>query len=1173
MRKRTVARLLALSAITLPAASFGGCGDPSALRAKQIESSFELVGGPVAMANVGDFLLENDQIRLAILGGRHSPGPGVFGGSLVDADLRRSDGRFVDGQGRDRFAETFPIANLLVPDPETTQVTVINDGSSGKEAVIRVEGEGAFMFEALTILRRQADLLSLLFKDLKPSMRFRTDYILRPGDRFVTMRTTLILPKSPDGCPDDASCDPPLPLDNYTGPSDIFLGILGDDNPAGSQQKGGIVAGDFVFFGNQNDIFGPGMGFDEEKTVFDAIFARRDTFKQPLSFDFVAASGGDVSYGYFSAPASGAPPSKVNVPVFTSAATAFLSAGKSCLADTADDAACDDKTTFTYERYFAVGQGDIASVAEVFNQVRGIPTGTLRGSVAWDGTGQPAPNARVFLFRDPGPTASFTTVDELAEANIRAGGDVGLLNEIDADLGLDRVEDGDFSANVAPGDYVVVARDVDKTATSAPMRVRIEAGKAVDLIPVLPPPARVEYRVTDDGGNLIPAKLTFVALDAEGKPYERDGLRRVYMGDGRLGDGIRAIEYSASGEGQIAIEPGRYRLLVTRGYEYGRDEEQDFVLKPGELRRLDALLVHEVDTSGWMSIDMHLHSRLSFDSGMPLDRRVTTAAVEGLDVAVSTDHDVHTDLEPAVRSLELAPYLKTMVGAEVSTLDLGHFIGFPLAYDERQVPGHGVHDWVCEAGNEVIAGIRSTREPGEEPIVLLAHPRDGAIGYISQLNVDQFQMNREKPDSNVLLRTAACDFDAMEVFNSKRFDLIRTPTIAEVVDFNRCLRRIDDAKDEAGLVDVCPELGPGMLAPCKPGERFGVCQHRSRTALAWGVAKRILTRTEEEQDAHWDFPMTSTEGEALCLLDQYVTAPVPAARVNQPCTHHLGHIDDLFRYLEYGFSPTQVGSSDGHGASLEPGTPRTYFRSKTDIPGELRMKDATDSLRSGAVFATYGPFISASIGGKTFGEIASAKPGNTTELKLRVETASWFGVDRVEIYVSGRLAKVLKPNRGPAAIVDVDEGVILKVPSHDAWVVVIAMGLNDENLMAPIALDVPFGELQLPRVASLAFTQVDALAQFFPPSPPVPDWFPVPPYAMANPIFIDTGGDGEYDAPLSDGSKLPPFCSRPCDPSVFDPNQCPPTQKCLEEEGVCGFYITSKCEGEQVMSAMTPDGH
>ncbi len=55
---------------------------------------------------------------------------------------------------------------------------------------------------------------------------------------------------------------------------------------------------------------------------------------------------------------------RVNVPIFTSAATAFLSAGKSCLFDKSDDAACDSKRAFTFERYLAVGDGDIASVSD-----------------------------------------------------------------------------------------------------------------------------------------------------------------------------------------------------------------------------------------------------------------------------------------------------------------------------------------------------------------------------------------------------------------------------------------------------------------------------------------------------------------------------------------------------------------------------------------------------------------------------------------------------------------------------------------------------------------------------------------------------------------------------------------------------------------------------------------
>ena len=73
-----------------------------------------------------------------------------------------------------------------------------------------------------------------------------------------------------------------------------------------------------------------------------------------------------------------------------------------------------------------------------------------------------------------------------------------------------------------------------------------------------------------------------------------------------------------------------------------------------------------------------------------------------------------------------------------------------------------------------------------------------------------------------------------------------------------------------------------------------------------------------------------------------------------------------------------------------------------------------------------------------------------------------------------------------------------------------------------------FGELQLPRVASLAFTQVKALSRFFTASPPVPDWYPVAPYAVTNPIFLDRDGNGVYDAPRGPPRSARGRATRPC---------------------------------------------
>ena len=1162
-----------------------GCADGGdLLRAKVVEDRAELIGGPVAMADVGDFLLENDQIRVNILGPKDSPGPGVFGGSIVDADVRRARVGDENNQGRDRFAELFPIANLLVPDPKATQVKVLKTGEDGKEAAIRVDGEGAFLFEALAILRTQKALLGALFPGIKTKIHFRTDYILRPGDHHVTIKTVLILQEpGPDSCGDPPECDlnkceqgfkaddagcptcecgEPLQLDQTQQVTSVFDTIFGD-NQNNSQPKprnrSGMLAGDFVFFGNQTDVWAPGMGFDEEKAVNEAFYAGRNTFQKPLTFDFVAASSSDVSYGYFTVPREGEGPTVVNVPIFASAATTFLAATKTCLYDTADDADCDNRRSFVYERYLAVGNGDIASIAADVWKTRKTPTGEVQGVVQM-ASGEPGVNARVFLFKDPDPSRTWGSVDAIAEANYSAGNDVGLLDVIDADVGLDLVEDGDFHTSVPAGTYLVVARSQDGQSLSTPERIKVEVGKTVEIHPVLPLRATVEYRIADESGARAPAKIALISLDEEGKPLERDGGRRPYLGDSRFGNGVRALEYSATGVGSLRIEPGRYRIRASRGPEYSIFE-QDVTLDVGELKRFDAIITHEVDTSGWMSTDMHLHSEPSFDSGMRLPRRVTTAVNEQVELAIPTDHDIETDYTPVLRDLFLSPYMSTAIGVETTTIEQGHFIAFPLKYDAQIHPTHGSHDPTCESGAEILDALKRMGNGDDVPFTILAHPRDGFFGYIDQLGVDPFTMNRKLgtlQEKNPVFRTASCDFDAMELINGKRFDLVRTATVEEVVDWNRCRARLDAATNEAELGAVCPEMSKGLFAACKKGERFDVCKHRNRTALAWESMKRILARTPEEQEAIWNFPLTAEEGQSQCKPETYGTAPVPRDAALQPCTFRSGHVDDYFRYLERGMIRTQIASSDSHDAVHEPGYPRTWFQSPTDDPGSLSINDATDSLRKGAAVTSYGPFIRANIGGKTFGEVAPATRGGKATLDLRVSTASWFGVDRIEIYQNGHLVQVKEPKGAPSVIDDFNEKIALDVPKEerDSWIVVIAMGLQTQNLMTPVSLDVPFGEIQLSKVTSDAFALIPVVNTFFGSTPTLPDWFPTPAYAVSNPIYLDTDGNGKYDAALP----FPDFCSKPCDNTKFDPDQCPEKQVCLDPEGVCGVAIPMTCK-------------
>lgn len=1161
--------LLAVFIATLSAS----CGqDENLLKAKVIEDRAELVGGPVAMADVGDYLLENDQIRVAILRAIDSPGPGVFGGSVVDIDRRRPRIQFQNGHGRDRFAETFPVANLMVPEPSEMDVSVLKDGSDGKEAAIRVEGEGEFLFEALAILRStQEGFLDADFPNIKTRVRFITDYILRPGARHILIRTRLELTEDhvlskcspPSGCnldcpnglaegPDGClicDCSDVVELTQYTEPQSVFGTILGDP-PAqpGAEREAGMVAGDFVFFGNQNDVFAPGPGFDEDGEVQRANYAGRNTFQEPLIYDFVAAAGGDISYGYFTVGKDGVEP-KVNVPLFASAATAFLAAGKQCLIDSSDDEECDKNRVFTYERYLAVGDGDVSSVVEEVYRVRGLPTALIHGHVLWESTGEPVPNARLFVFDDPDPGRVWESIDDVVDANFRRFGNPGVMNSADADLGLDLVEDGDFRLVVRPGNYVLVARDEDGIVMSKPVSFSVAGGDHLLLTPALPTPTTLIHDITDESGLGIPCKMTFVSVGADGKPLENDGRRRPYLGEGRLSNGVRHVISSRDGSGEELIEPGTYDVVVSRGPEYSIWRER-VVAESGRPLRLEATLQREVDTQGWMSADMHLHSTPSFDSGMPISRRVRTVAAEGLEFAVSTDHDVATDYLPVIRELNLEEEVATAVGAEITTLEQGHFIGFPLEFDATVVPTQGAHDWSCQPGSEILDGIRAIGD-GIEPFTIVAHPRDGFFGYIDQLGVDTYRMTRTLSlleSNNPVFRVAGCDFDGMELIANKRWDLVRTPSVAEMVDYNRCRIRIDASTNQTELAAACPELSDELIAPCDPDEYFPDCQARNRTAVAAEYTRRMLTRTPSEQTENWLWPGTAPETEEDCDVFSIGPGPIDESLLDRPCTYRAGQVDDYFRYLERGLLHTHIASSDSHGGLQEPGYPRTYFRTQAERPGALHIPDAVDSLRAAHAFTTYGPFIRASVNDRTYGETATV--GATAQLVLNIQTASWFGVDRVEIYVNGLLVEVLEPDGGPEVIEDVKRVLDIAVPDRDSWIVIIAMGLKPENGMAPVSLDRPFGEIQLANVASQAFSQLPVISDLFPPDPIMPDWAPTFPFAVTNPIYLDRDGDGSYDPPLP----RPDFCSVPCDSDA----DCPPNQECLDPEMQCGVDIKGR---------------
>ena len=84
-------------------------------------------------------------------------------------------------------------------------------------------------------------------------------------------------------------------------------------------------------------------------------------------------------------------------------------------------------------------------------------------------------------------------------------------------------------------------------------------------------------------------------------------------------------------------------------------------------------------------------------------------------------------------------------------------------------------------------------------------------------------------------------------------------------------------------------------------------------------------------------------------------------------------------------------------------------------------------------------------------------------------------------------------------------------PAQDAWYVVVALGEDD---LAPVFTAVEIAPIQLEDVVSGALSGLGGLFTSLLGEPlPIPRTFPVHPYAVTNPIWVDADANGEWVAP------------------------------------------------------------
>lgn len=217
----------------------------------------------------------------------------------------------------------------------------------------------------------------------------------------------------------------------------------------------------------------------------------------------------------------------------------------------------------------------------------------------------------------------------------------------------------------------------------------------------------------------------------------------------------------------IPVPPGTYTVTVSRGlaYEYWQ-KKLDFTpsgQQPAALKE-EVVLERVIDTSGYVTGDMHLHASPSIDSEFALEGRVGALVAEGVQFAVATDHDRFTDYSPVVQKLGVGNWLTTAIGQEVSPLAF-HFNIFPLATvpaDEPRYFGLGWALYEDRTFQKVLSAPEiwaKARKSYGVDIIQINHPRTNQA-FLNKINYD-----RTKGVGTLKAGLFDTNWDTIEIYN------------------------------------------------------------------------------------------------------------------------------------------------------------------------------------------------------------------------------------------------------------------------------------------------------------------------------------------------------------------------------------------------------------------------
>ncbi len=265
--------------------------------------------------------------------------------------------------------------------------------------------------------------------------------------------------------------------------------------------------------------------------------------------------------------------------------------------------------------------------------------------------------------------------------------------------------------------------------------------KVIDRQSGKPLPCRIT--IADENGVLVPLYTAPERTLPVGKgviPTEDGQTLAVRTG----------VVYTTDGTASFGLLPGTYTIYASRGFEYSVSS-QPMIIAGTQPQFFSLEIERSVSTEGWVAADSHIHTvTYSGHGDATIDEGMLTIAGEGIEFAVATDHNHHTDYSMPAKKMGVNQHFTSVVGNEVST-KVGHINAFPVRLGSS-LPDHTLTVWP-----ELIRSIRAVTGA---KVLVLNHPRNTHNGF-SPMNPKHF---RQVTGEN--LRGEGFGFEAMEIVTS-----------------------------------------------------------------------------------------------------------------------------------------------------------------------------------------------------------------------------------------------------------------------------------------------------------------------------------------------------------------------------------------------------------------------